>query len=100
MYGKAQILVNPFKQGETITIPSGSDYISMAPNVDGIQKTKQNQKVVVDRAQQGYTYDEQLHEPQVIVEGENGYWEYFYLNEVIVSMNGHAVEYKEHTIVL
>lgn len=100
MRGTVNLLTNPFVSGETVFIPSGSEYTSMAPGVDGIQRTKRATQVIVDRPEHGYTFDEQVSEPKIVISGSGGYWKHIFLNELILNANHRTAEYTEHSVIL
>lgn len=100
MRGTVELLVNPFTKGETITVPAGAEYVSMAPNVFGLQTTKRATTITIHRANESYTFDDQAHMADVVTAGAGGYWKYITLSEEILKANGKTPEYKTHNIVL
>lgn len=100
MRGTVKLLVNPFTKGETIKIPAGAKYISMAPNVDGLRTTKRASTITIHRTNDSYTFDEQAHDADVVTEGTGGYWKHITLSEEILKANGKTPEYKSHPIIL
>lgn len=100
MRGTVELLVNPFTKGETITIPAGAEYVSMAPNVNGMKTTKRSSTIVVHRINEAYTFDEQVHHADVVTAGAGGYWKHITLTEEILKANGKTPEYKTHKVIL
>lgn len=99
MRGTVELLVNPFTKGETITIPAGAEYISMAPNVHGLHNTKRATTITIHRTNDSYTFDDQEHVADVVTAGAGGYWKYITLSEEILIANGKVPEYKTHSII-
>lgn len=100
MRGTIDLLENPFKTGDVITIPAGTEYISMAPNVDGLQVTKKKMTITVHKATEGYTFDYDAFNASVSAAGAGGYWKYFYLSEEMLKANGHPIVRKTFPIIL
>lgn len=98
MRGTISLLVNPFRRGEVITLPAGTEYISMNPKTNGIQTTKRDKKITLHRVQQSYTYDYDAFNPQVVAAGVGGYWNYYYITDATCEKNGKIPAYSTHDI--
>lgn len=100
MRGTVELLANPFNRGQEIVIPAGTEFISMAPNVDGVQTTKRAKRIAVHNTTQSYTFDYDAFEAQVSAAGVGGYWNYYTVTDAVVEANGLIPEYKTHKIIL
>lgn len=97
-----EALVNPFKVGEVITIPSGSTFTSTAPTIKGRQKVKRAHKVTISGslpAQIAPRNSEKgskvLVRPlRIRAKGSGGYWKDINLNEKIIKLNGKTPTYE------
>lgn len=95
-----EVLVNPFKVGETVTIPTGTIYTSTNPELKGRQKTKRAETVVVDE-----TFPASLVRTQsqrVLVQplriratGTDGYTKDINITEKIIRLNGQIPQYEQ-----
>lgn len=101
-----EVLVNPFKVGETITIPSGSTFTSTAPTLKGRQKVRRAHKVTISdslpaqiaprKSEKG---SKVLVRPlRIRAKGSGGYWKDINLNEKIVKLNGKTPTYEMLTL--
>jgi hypothetical protein len=96
-----EVLANPFKAGEKITIPSGTIFTSTAPTLKGRQKVKRAHKVtVVDsiparvQPRNSEKGSKVLVRPvRVRAKGSGGYWKDITLTEKIVKLNGKPLSY-------
>lgn len=93
-----KVLVNPFKKGDIVTLPSGTQFISNDPNLSGLEKTKRSMRVTLQGAPAGFVRGNVFVAPRLTVQGAGPYWDSFYLNERIVTMNGHTPEYTDLSI--
>lgn len=97
-----EVLVNPFKAGEQITIPSGTVFTSTAPSAKGRQVVKRSHKVtVIDsiparvQPRNSTTGAKFLVRPvRVRAKGSGGYWKDITLTEKIVRLNGKPLSYE------
>lgn len=95
-----EVLVNPFKVGETVTIPAGTIYTSTDPELKGRQKMKRAETVVVDE-----TFPASLVRTQsqrVLVQplrirtiGPDGYTKDINITEKIIRLNGQIPQYEQ-----
>lgn len=97
-----EVLVNPFKAGEQITIPSGTVFTTTAPHAKGRQVVKRSHKVtVIDsiparvQPRNSTTGAKFLVRPvRVRAKGSGGYWKDITLTEKIVRINGKPLHYE------
>lgn len=110
-----KVLVNPFRKGDTIKIPSGATYTTTKPGVDGRVATKRNQSIEVFLSHTGsidryfdveksfpesaiaYSSERQnvlVGTPSISFAGTGGYWKDVELTEDIIAFNGLEPEYK------
>jgi hypothetical protein len=100
--GTRQVLTNPFKAGEQITIPSGTVFTSSAPTAKGRQVVKRSHKVTVVDAipakvqpRNSEKGSKVLVRPvRVRAKGSGGYWKDITLTEKIVKLNGKPLNYE------
>lgn len=97
-----EVLTNPFKVGEQITIPSGTVFTSTAPTLKGRQIVKRAHKVTVMDAipakvqpRNSEKGSKVLVRPvRVRAKGSGGYWKDITLTEKIVRINGKQISYE------
>lgn len=97
-----EVLTNPFKVGEQITIPSGTVFTSTAPSAKGRQVVKRSHKVTVletiparVQPRNSVTGAKFLVRPvRVRAKGSGGYWKDITLTEKIVRLNGKPLTYE------
>lgn len=102
-----EVLVNPFKAGEQITIPSGTVFTSTAPSAKGRQVVKRSHKVtVIDsiparvQPRNSTTGAKFLVRPvRVRAKGSGGYWKDITLTEKIVRLNGKPLSYETISLI-
>lgn len=102
-----EVLVNPFKAGEQITIPSGTVFTSTAPSAKGRQVVKRSHKVtVIDsiparvQPRNSETGAKFLVRPvRVRAKGSGGYWKDITLTEKIVRLNGKPLSYETISLI-
>jgi hypothetical protein len=100
--GARQVLVNPFKAGDTVVIPAGVTYTSTAPTAKGRQVAKRGHKVTVSdlipakvQPRKSETGSNILvRPPRIRAKGSGGYWKDITLNEKIVKLNGKTPSYE------
>lgn len=101
-----EVLTNPFKAGERITIPSGTVFTSTAPTAKGRQVVKRAHKVTVMdsiparvQPRNSEKGSKVLVRPvRVRAKGSGGYWKDITLTEKIVRLNGKPLSYETITI--
>lgn len=97
-----EVLVNPFKVGESIVIPAGTPFTSSAPTLKGRQVVKRAHKVTVNEAIPAHlaprnsdTGSKVLVRPlKVRAKGSGGYWKDINITEKIVKLNGKTPTYE------
>lgn len=97
-----EVLTNPFKVGEQITIPSGTVFTSTAPTLKGRQTVKRAHKVTVMDAipakvqpRNSEKGSKVLVRPvRVRAKGSGGYWKDITLTEKIIRINGKPLSYE------
>ena len=97
-----QVLDNPFKIGDSISIPSGAIFTSAAPTAKGRQVVKRGHKVTVHdiiparvQPRKSETGSNVLvRPPRIRAKGSGGYWKDITLTEKIVRLNGKAPSYE------
>lgn len=102
-----EVLTNPFKVGEQITIPSGTVFTSTAPSAKGRQVVKRSHKVTVldtiparVQPRNSATGAKFLVRPvRVRAKGSGGYWKDITLTEKIVRLNGKPLSYETISLV-
>lgn len=102
-----EVLTNPFKVGEQITIPSGTVFTSTAPSAKGRQVVKRSHKVTVldtiparVQPRNSVTGAKFLVRPvRVRAKGSGGYWKDITLTEKIVRLNGKPLSYETISLV-
>lgn len=97
-----QVLVNPFKAGESIMIPAGVTFTSTAPTLKGRQVVKRGHKVTVSdsvpvrvqprNSEKGSNF--LVRPPRIRAKGSGGYWKDITLTEAIVKLNGKPLNYE------
>ena len=100
--GSRQVLANPFKVGEQVTIPAGTPYTSTAPTLKGRQVVKRAHKVVVSETttpviapRNSEKGSKVLVRPvRIRAKGSGGYWKDITLTEKIVKANGKTPTYE------
>lgn len=97
-----EVLVNPFKIGESVMIPSGTVYTSTAPSLKGRQQVKRAHKVTVaDTIPARVAPRKSEKGAKVLVrpvrlraKGSGGYFKDITLTEKIIRMNGKLPTYE------
>ena len=97
-----QVLANPFKAGDTVTIPAGAVFTSSAPTAKGRQITKRGHSVTVHdfiparvqprKSEKGSNV--LVRPPRIRAKGSGGYWKDITLTEKIVKLNGKPLNYE------
>lgn len=97
-----QVLVNPFKAGESVMIPAGVTFTSTAPTLKGRQVVKRGHKVTVAdsvpvrvqprNSEKGSNF--LVRPPRIRAKGSGGYWKDITLTEAIVKLNGKPLSYE------
>ena len=100
--GTRQVLVNPFKAGESIMIPAGVTFTSTAPTLKGRQTVKRGHKVTVQdsipvkvqprKSEKGSNF--LVRPARIRAKGSGGYWKDITLTESIIKLNGKAPSYE------
>lgn len=103
-----EVLVNPFKEGDTLTLPSGTVFTSTNPSLKGRQRVKRSHQVKIAEvipsrvaprnSQKG---SKVLVRPvRLRAKGSGGYFKDVTLNEKLVRLNGKTPEYETITLEL
>lgn len=95
-----EVLVNPFKVGDKVSIPAGTTYTSSNPALKGRNKTGRAQTVTVldsfpsflTRTKSGRILARPF---RIRTTGSGGYWKDITITEKIIRMNGLTPEYEE-----
>lgn len=97
-----QVLVNPFKAGESIMIPAGVTFTSTAPTLKGRQVVRRGHKVTVSdsipvkvqprNSEKGSNF--LVRPARIRAKGSGGYWKDITLTESIVKLNGKTLSYE------
>ena len=97
-----QVLFNPFKAGDSVSIPSGVTYTSTAPTAKGRQVARRGHKVTVmdiiparvqpRKSETGSSI--LVRPPRIRAKGSGGYWKDITLNEKILRLNGMTPAYE------
>lgn len=98
-----EVLVNPFKVGETIIVPAGTSFTSTAPTLKGRQKAKRAHKITVSEAvpaqlapRKSETGSKVLVRPlRVRAKGSGGYVKDFNVTEKLIKLNGKTPTYEK-----
>ena len=100
--GVRQVLVNPFKAGESIMIPAGVTFTSTAPTLKGRQVVRRGHKVTVSdsipvkvqprNSEKGSNF--LVRPARIRAKGSGGYWKDITLTESIIKLNGKTLSYE------
>lgn len=95
-----EVLVNPFKVGETVTIPAGTTYTSTDPALKGRRKTERAETVVVDETFPASLVRTQsqriLVQPlRIRTSGSGLYTKDINITEKIIRLNGKIPQYEQ-----
>jgi hypothetical protein len=103
MHETAKVLVNPFKKGDKVTVPAGSQFTTTNPKVHGTQVTKR--KVVNEVELDFKSYAKyrmvgrgsvvSVSPPSIYCAGSGSYWKDIVVTEEMILLNGKTVEYAE-----